>query len=150
MDAVEDLAADQANGAWNPLLATGTGPAEARRLCDDALLGIGLALGEAEFRDGRLVHALLVHELTRSVHKVFAGLTVAAGGNPHGHAHGRALPLAGLAALAALPGLMSLRHRRGCCDDCCCDCGEDCCCDCSCECCGDACCDGCCGSCDCG
>jgi hypothetical protein len=39
LDAVEDLAADQAAGVWNPLLATGTDLAEARRLCDDALLG---------------------------------------------------------------------------------------------------------------
>ena len=59
VDAVEDLAADQAAGAWNPLLATGADLAEARRLCDDALLGIKLALGEAEFTDARLVHALL-------------------------------------------------------------------------------------------
>ncbi len=50
VDAVEDLAADQAAGAWNPLLATGADLAEARRLCDDALLGIKLALAEAEFQ----------------------------------------------------------------------------------------------------
>jgi len=170
VDAVEDLDADQANGAWNPLLATGTSLAEARRLCDDALLGIRLALREAEFRDSQLVHALLVHELTRSVHRVFAGSggtapqcaprgteanvagmadAVSTAGTG-GHAHGRALPLAALAALAALPGLFSVRRRRGCCEGCCCDCGEDCCCECSCECCGDACCDGCCDSCDCG
>jgi hypothetical protein len=168
VDAVEDLAADQASGAWNPLLATETGVAEARRLCDDALLGIKLALRETEFRDGRLVHALLVRELSRSVHKTFASASGAATpdaaaaadvthvagrsdaldqASPAGLTHGRGLPLAGLAALAALPGLMSLRHRRGCCEGCCCECGEDACCECSCECCGDACCDGCCGSC---
>jgi hypothetical protein len=173
VDAAEDLAADRAAGAWNPLLVTGTGVAEARRLCDDALLGIRLALDEAEFRDSRLVHALLVHELTRSVHRIFAGVARTelpeAAGAPEGsgascasgtadsgdqagaaHGRGRGLPLAGLAALAALPGLMSLRRRPGCCEGCCCDCGEDCCCECSCECCGDACCDGCCDSCDCG
>ncbi|WP_342782117.1 regulator [Trebonia kvetii] len=167
-DAAEDLAAGRAAGAWNPLLATGTAVAEARRLCDDALLGIRLALAEAEFRDSRLVHTVLVHELTRSVHRIFGGVArtelpdaadapedscasgAAESGDQadaaHGHGRGRGLPLAGLAALAALPGLMSLRRRRGCC----CDCGEDCCCECSCECCGDACCDGCCDSCDCG
>jgi Family of unknown function (DUF5685) len=72
VDAVEDLVADRAAGAWNPLLVTGADVAEARRLCDDALLGIKLALAEAEFTDARLVHALLVHELARSVRRVFA------------------------------------------------------------------------------
>ena len=47
VDAVEDLTADQAGGAWNPLLACGVDVTEARRLCDDALLGIKLALNEA-------------------------------------------------------------------------------------------------------
>jgi len=121
-DAVEDLAADQASGTWNPLAATSTPLAEARRLCDDALLGIRLALAEAEFTDTRLVHALLVHELTRSVHRVFAG---------------------------AAGSARSVRHRRGCCGGRCCDCGEDCCVDCSCDCCCEGCCDGCCDSCDC-
>jgi hypothetical protein len=154
VDAVEDLAADRASGAWNPLLATGADLAEARRLCDDALLGIKLALGEAEFRDARLVHTLLVHELARSVHRVLghAGGTAAPRARRHGHGHagaggqagavlaGCGLPVAG----AALTGLFSLRHRRrcGCCGACreacpeaCCEaCGEGCCssCDCSC------------------
>lgn len=71
LDAVEDRAADQAAGAWNPLLATGTGLADARRLCDDAVLGVELALREAEFADGALVHALLVHELRQAVRRSF-------------------------------------------------------------------------------
>jgi hypothetical protein len=145
VDAVEDLAADQASGAWNPLLATGTDLAEARRLCDDALLGIKLALNEAEFTDSRLVHALLVHELARSVRRVFAGSAgasgLAAAGSPPG---------CGLPAAAGLSALLSIRHRHGCRENCCCDCGEDCCCECSCDCCGEACCEGCCGGCDCG
>ncbi|HEY6791672.1 MAG TPA: DUF5685 family protein [Trebonia sp.] len=131
VDAIEDLAADQTSGTWNPLLATGTHPAEARRLCDDALLGIRLALAEAEFTDSRLLHALLVHELTRSVHRVFA------------RAAGPARPVSGLS------GLASLRHGRGCCASRCCGCGEDCCIDCTCDCCCEGCCDGCCDSCDC-
>jgi Family of unknown function (DUF5685) len=142
LDAVEDLAADQRSGAWNPLLVTGAGFAEARRLCDDALLGIKLALNEAEFADARLVHALLVHELARSVRRVFAG---AAGPSPATAAAGP--PLGCGLPLAA--GLLAVRRRRGCGENCCCDCGEDCCCECSCDCCGDACCDACCGSCDC-
>lgn len=71
LDAVEDLAADTASGAWNPLTATGTTPAEARRLCDDAVRGIRLALRDVEFTDPRLAHVLLVHELPRSVDRVF-------------------------------------------------------------------------------
>ncbi len=68
VDAVEDLG----DGAWNPLPATGASLAEARRLCDDAVLGVRLALAEAEFRDPALVHALLVHELERAVERAFA------------------------------------------------------------------------------
>ena len=123
LDAVEDLAADRASGAWNPLLVTGAGVGEARRLCDDALLGIRLALAEAEFTDSRLVTALLVNELGRSVRRTFA------------HAGGAG------AGASARPWL---RHRRfGCCEcDCCCDCCAEGCCDS----CGDC---NCCGGCDC-
>jgi hypothetical protein len=41
LDAVEDLPADLAAGAWNPLAETGTDLATARRLADDATLGGG-------------------------------------------------------------------------------------------------------------
>lgn len=71
LDAVEDLADDTASGLWNPIAATGTDPAEVRRLCDDAVHGVRLALGEAEFVDGRLAHLLLAHELKRSVDRAF-------------------------------------------------------------------------------
>jgi Family of unknown function (DUF5685) len=74
LDAVEDLAEDTRTGAWNPLVATGTGLPEARRLCDDALHGIRLALKDVEFANtssGRLTHVLLVHELARSVDRAF-------------------------------------------------------------------------------
>jgi hypothetical protein len=73
LDAAEDLEADAASGAWNPLRVTGTGLDEARRLCDDAALGIKLALADAEFTDQRLVHALLVHELQHAITRTFAG-----------------------------------------------------------------------------
>lgn len=96
LDAVEDLDTDQASGAWNPLLATGADLAETRRLCDDALLGIKLALGEAEFTDARLVRALLVRELSHSVHSIFARATGQRPERPH--------------------------QRRGCCASGCCDC----------------------------
>ncbi|WP_437081816.1 DUF5685 family protein [Streptomyces sp. enrichment culture] len=71
LDAVEDRAEDAVNGAWNPLTATGTPLAEARRLCDDALHGIRLALDEVEFADAGLAHRLLVHELRNSVDRAF-------------------------------------------------------------------------------
>ncbi len=71
LDAVEDQVQDAATGAWNPLTATGTPAAEARRLADDALHGIRLALREVEFTDPALAHLLLVHELPRSVDRAF-------------------------------------------------------------------------------
>jgi hypothetical protein len=71
LDAVEDRETDAASGAWNPLSATGTSLTEVRRLADDALHGIRLALREAEFTDGRLAHVLLAHELGRSVDRAF-------------------------------------------------------------------------------
>ncbi|TRV75311.1 hypothetical protein FKN01_21795 [Streptomyces sp. 130] len=94
LDAVEDQEADAASGAWNPLTATGTSRAEARRLCDDALRGVRLALADAEFTDGRLAHVLLTHELRRSVDRAFAtdvcshraGGPPAASGEPSGTA----------------------------------------------------------------
>lgn len=72
VDAVEDLEEDTESGAWNPLTATGTSLEEARRLCDDAVLGVRLALADVSFRDGGLVHALLVHELEQAVIRAFA------------------------------------------------------------------------------
>ncbi|GLW78002.1 DUF5685 family protein [Actinokineospora globicatena] len=71
LDAVEDIDADAETGAWNPLTATGTNLVEARRLCDDAVLGVKLALREADFADQGLVHALLVHELDAAVNRTF-------------------------------------------------------------------------------
>jgi hypothetical protein len=71
LDAVEDKEADAASGAWNPLAATGTPLTEARRLADDAVHGIRLALREADFTDSKLAHRLLVHELHASVDRAF-------------------------------------------------------------------------------
>jgi hypothetical protein len=71
LDAMQDLPADRASGKWNLLEATGTPVSEARRLCEDALLGIRLALAEAEFADARLARLLLEDELSRSVRRTF-------------------------------------------------------------------------------
>ncbi|MCK1820325.1 DUF5685 family protein [Streptomyces sp. XM83C] len=85
LDAVEDQAADAATGAWNPLTATGTSRAEARRLADDAVHGVRLALKDAEFADDGLVHRLLVHELRRSVDRAFGTVPVCAAHQPGPH-----------------------------------------------------------------
>ncbi|KJY45349.1 DUF5685 family protein [Streptomyces sp. R33] len=103
LDAVEDQAADAAAGAWNPLTATGTPLTEARRLADDALHGIRLALREVEFADAGLAHRLLVHELKTSVDRAFgvtgcghAGMNAAGQGGygapPQGYGPGQAGP----------------------------------------------------------
>ncbi|MEU1280425.1 DUF5685 family protein [Streptomyces sp. NPDC005805] len=174
LDAVEDKEADAASGAWNPLAATGTSLTEARRLADDALHGIRLALRDADFADDRLVHVLLAHELRTSVDRAFGTTTCShqpgpyAPGNPYapGGPGGPGGPL---------PPEPPRRDRRGLiagclvwaglactCQMCCgtfedpwsgqrreglcnsCDCGS--CCDC-CSCCGDGC--SCCEGCDC-
>ncbi|MGW1957358.1 DUF5685 family protein [Streptomyces sp. NPDC001920] len=95
LDAVEDRAADAESGAWNPLTATGTSLAEARRLADDAVHGVRLALREVEFTDAGLAHLLLVHELRRSVDRAFGTVPVCAShqpgpyGQPPQHGHGQ-------------------------------------------------------------
>lgn len=73
LDAVEDLPTDRASGKWNPLAATATSLGEARRLCEDALLGIRLALAKTEFADARLTRLLLEGQLSRAVHRAFSG-----------------------------------------------------------------------------
>jgi hypothetical protein len=72
LDAVEDYRDDVARGKWNPLAATATPIEAARALCDDAVLGIELALADVEFTDGRLVHRLLTGEVRRAVKHTFA------------------------------------------------------------------------------
>jgi hypothetical protein len=101
LDAVEDREADAASGAWNPLTATGTSLAEARRLADDAVHGIRLALREVEFTDGRLAHRLLAHELAASVDRAFKTTSCR-----HGHGAGAvpAPPVPGLSHPYAPPG----------------------------------------------
>ncbi|MFF4506100.1 DUF5685 family protein [Streptomyces sp. NPDC001401] len=92
LDAVEDQETDAASGAWNPLTVTGTPLAEARRLADDALHGIRLALREVAWGSGvspekhsgdsRLAHRLLVHELRTSVDRAFGTASCAHGSLP--------------------------------------------------------------------
>ncbi|MFE7129032.1 DUF5685 family protein [Streptomyces sp. NPDC057617] len=161
LDAVEDQETDAASGAWNPLTATGTSRAEARRLADDAVHGIRLALRDAEFADDRLAHVLLAHELRISVDRAFG--TAACGHAAHNSqgVPGSGLPgfgpeppkpgrrgfWAGCAVFAGLcctcklccaeeyEGPWSRKKREGCCRDCDCDCCSNCNCD-GCDCCG--------------
>ncbi|MBQ1121725.1 DUF5685 family protein [Streptomyces sp. B15] len=88
LDAVEDRVTDAAENAWNPITATGASRAETRRLCDDAVRGIRLALRDVDFADPRLAHVLLVHELPRAVDRAFTTTTCAhtdahSSGTPH-------------------------------------------------------------------
>ncbi|MFI8438788.1 DUF5685 family protein [Streptomyces sp. NPDC079020] len=113
LDAVEDREADAASGAWNPLTATGTPLGEARRLCDDALHGVRLALRDAEFADGQLVHVLLAHELRRSVDRAFGSSSCShqgAFGPPPGHPYA---PAPGGPASPPQPPPEPPRDRRG-------------------------------------
>ncbi|MEV6026472.1 DUF5685 family protein [Streptomyces sp. NPDC052036] len=172
LDAVEDREADAASGAWNMLNATGTSLAEARRLADDALHGIRLALRDVEFTDGRLAHVLLAHELRTSVDRAFG--TTSCSHTPGPHAPGgpagppppepprRRGLIAGCAVWLGLACTCQLccgsyedpwtRERKNAACQECADCAD--CCD-GCECCGDCCggcdgCDCCCDGCDCG
>ncbi|GAA0995837.1 hypothetical protein GCM10009555_090640 [Acrocarpospora macrocephala] len=71
LDAVEDLARDRANGVYNPLAASGTDLAAARRHCDDAVHGLRLAVAELDLERRHLVHALLVRETGRATARIF-------------------------------------------------------------------------------
>ncbi|WP_030921002.1 DUF5685 family protein [Streptosporangium amethystogenes] len=71
LDAVEDLARDRAQGAYNPLVASGTDLALARRHCDDAVHGLRLAVAELDLERRPLVNALLVRETGRATGRIF-------------------------------------------------------------------------------
>ena len=153
LDAVEDYREDVARSKWNPLAATGTTIDTVRGLCDDAVLGIELALADVEFTDGRLVHRLLVGEVRRAVSRTFrrAGHstcnhgTIAHNPTPPGGWQepvnvGNQPPGGDVdpaAADGADPEAAGRRKNGGGCDDCvcCCEgcaCAECCdCCDCS-------------------
>ncbi|GAA1176002.1 hypothetical protein F4556_006415 [Kitasatospora gansuensis] len=157
LDAAEDQAEDDANGAWNPLTATGTTRAEAERLCRDATHGIQLALAEVAFTDSALPHRLLVHETRRAVDRVFNQIDHETPGAPAPEkpptSRGLLAGCAMWALLACSCQLLCCDHndpwsrerREGFCERHGCDCGDCCDCDC-CQVCSN--CDGCDG-CDC-
>ncbi len=170
LDAVEDLEEDARTGAWNPIAVTATPLPEVRRLCDDAVHGVRLALREVDFGDGALAHALLVHELPRAVDHAFGTVCahVPRGAppqppfQPQGGRERSLIP--GCAVWAGLcctcqvccrehyPDPWSGKQREGCCGDgdCCDVCDPTNCCD-PCDCCSNCDCgDGGCCDCDCG
>ncbi|OBA87436.1 DUF5685 family protein [Mycolicibacterium mucogenicum] len=156
LDAVEDLHDDRVHGKWNPVAATATPIDDVRIMCDDAVLGIELALADVEFADGRLVQRLLTRELRRAVSRTFshAGHTatdVPLGAEPPVASFGEA-PLDDVVGIETGEENPEEKAQRkagwfdGCfacdCSGCCCDC--DGCCECD-----GCCCDGCCDCCDC-
>jgi hypothetical protein len=178
LDAVEDREADAASGAWNPLTATGTSLTEARRLADDAVHGIRLALRETEFTDAKLAHRLLLHELRTSVDRAFG--TASCAHTPYAPPGGPGAPtppepprrdrrglIAGCAVWLGLACTCQMccgefddpwsrQRREGLCSQTDCEGCSDCCncCDCCGKCCGNCCgddgCDCGCDGCDCG
>ena len=147
LDAVEDYRDDLARGKWNPLAATETPLATVRTLCDDAVLGIELALAEVEFTDGRLPHRLLTREVRQAVSRTFkaAGFTARDGGTPHGpqepinFGNQAPDPYGSPDNPDAINQAGPVRGRGSTCSDCICCCdgceccceADSCCCDCS-------------------
>lgn len=141
LDAVEDYRDDVARGKWNPLVATDSSVAEARALCDDAVLGIELALADVNFTDGRLPRRLLTREVRRAVSRTF---DMRGGGTPHGEQEGISWgnQVMGSGAYPGIPGELpppAPQRKQSCWDTC----TETCCCECECECCCESCGEGC-------
>jgi hypothetical protein len=113
LDAVEDREADAAAGAWNPLTATGASLPEARRLADDALHGIRLALRDVEFTDPKLAHVLLAHELRNSVDRVFGTTSCSHGAELYGPPPGNPYAPSGPGGPPQPPPEPPHRNRRG-------------------------------------
>ncbi len=113
LDAVEDREADAAAGAWNPLTATGASLLEARRLADDALHGIRLALRDVEFTDSKLAHVLLAHELRNSVDRVFGTTSCSHGAELYGPPPGNPYAPSGPGGPPQPPPEPPHRNRRG-------------------------------------
>ncbi len=71
LDAVEDLADDEAADSYNPLIATGTDAVQAREYCADALAGLRSAVAAAELERPALTESLLASEVGVAVDRVF-------------------------------------------------------------------------------
>jgi hypothetical protein len=140
LDAVEDLPSDHASGAYNPLVATGTTPTQARENCADALGALRVSVANLDLQRTTLTESLLVSEVGVAVDKVFADIERGQAGRRAGQgwpAHGSGMLLAGLPCQRRQRYYQPRRGRDGCdCCDCCECCGEcgECgsCCDCNC------------------
>jgi hypothetical protein len=71
LDAVEDVYADEAAEAYNPLLATGTPITAARESCEDAVDGLRFDLAKLDLERPALAHVLLGSEVRRAVRRAF-------------------------------------------------------------------------------
>jgi hypothetical protein len=143
LDAAQDLAADLADGAYNPLAATGTSWDQTREHCEAAMIGLRLAVADLDLERRDLVDALLVSEVTRSIRRTFARLPQGTAARARRAGGWLAVCPVAAASGAAMAGPSARVRRRGCCGDCdCCDCCDaDCCSGCDCD---------CCSGCDCG
>ncbi len=79
LDAVEDLAADEAVGSYNPLLATGTTTVQAGESCADALAGLRRSVASLELHRPALTESLLVSEVGVAVGRTFRQIMREAG-----------------------------------------------------------------------
>ncbi len=108
LDAAEDLAADEAAGSYNPLIATGTDLAEAREHCLDALGGLRSAVALLELERPALTESLLASEVGVAVDRVFKQILrdngLASANWPPGPGGPGGPAQADLAARRALPG----------------------------------------------
>jgi len=150
LDAVEDYHDDVTRGKWNPLAAKETPIEAVRALCDDAVLGIGLALADVDFTDDRLVQRLLTGEMRRAVSRTFTRAGYPGGypggtedPNPRRTRHGQQEPInfgnqpGAIGGPGGTPDPGPRGRRWGgrgstficCCDgcDCCCCCDDSCC-----------------------
>jgi hypothetical protein len=147
LDAVEDLSADAAVSAYNPLLTTATTPSRAREHCEEALGNLRSAMAEVDLADRTLAESLLVKEVGIAVDKVFAPFERSASATMQcGRTRNQHGLLSAIGMMCPLSGLQQQPRRNepdgpGCGDffaDCCSGCCQGCC-----EACEDICCDCC-------
>lgn len=141
LDAAADYQDDLRNGAWNPLIETGTGRSEAEHQCRSTLRRLTAALRKVDFADRALPDLVLGSYAVHAVDRTF-------GRRPTGSCHVRHRPPsepATVGALAAAVPPFAATHEpgqtgsgncddcnqccEGCtgqCDDCCESCGQFC------------------------